>query len=331
MGDSMLSKIKRFLSRILPMPHRTMVMRLNELNSLIILQNDEINRKLKILADGLTYSSEQINQLSKTQADTEKSHESQKQDIQRIYDTQKQYYEKLNSSITENKKRTQIAVDNSNESVWAQIFNNTISGCDWLIDRAFSPGRWAVGYQYLYVLYRVLNEVTPQRILELGLGQSTRLIGQYAQRHPGVIHHVVEHDPEWIDFFTSGFALSEQTHIVNLPIEMEAFSSDNVPVYTDFSQTFSGQKFDLISIDAPFGYLSKEYSRIDILKLLPRCLSDSFVIMMDDYNRNMERNTVELIKQFLDESGIPYCTGTYHGQKATYVIASENLRFVCSM
>ena len=68
-----------------------------------------------------------------------------------------------------------------------------------------SAGRWAVGYQYLYVMYRVLNEIHPRRILELGLGQSTRMLGQYAAAHENVSHFVVEHDPEWIDFFQRDF------------------------------------------------------------------------------------------------------------------------------
>lgn len=64
----------------------------------------------------------------------------------------------------------------SSENVWANIFNNTISNSPWLKDKSFSPGRWGVGYAYLYVMYRVLNEIRPRRILELGLGQSTRMI-----------------------------------------------------------------------------------------------------------------------------------------------------------
>ncbi len=98
----------------------------------------------------------------------------------------------------------------ASETVWAEIFNNVISDSRWLNNKAFSAGRWAVGYQYLYVMYRVLNEIRPKNILELGLGQSTRMIGQYAMAHEDVMHFVVEHDPEWIDFFTRDFALSSR-------------------------------------------------------------------------------------------------------------------------
>ena len=41
--------------------------------------------------------------------------------------------------------------------------------------------------------------------------------------------------------------------------------------------------YDLIFIDAPLGGISKIYSRIDILSIIPKCLSEHFVIIVDDY------------------------------------------------
>ncbi len=75
------------------------------------------------------------------------------------------------------KKVSETSKRYSEEAVWAEIFNNTISNSTWLNDKTFSPGRWAVGYPAIYAIYRILNEVQPRMILELGLGQSTRIIG----------------------------------------------------------------------------------------------------------------------------------------------------------
>lgn len=52
-------------------------------------------------------------------------------------------------------------------------------------------------------------------------------------------------------------------------------------------------KFDVISIDAPIG-TDLEYSRRDVLELLPDILEKDFVILMDDANRQGERNTIAL-------------------------------------
>ncbi|MDR0649034.1 MAG: hypothetical protein LBF92_06835, partial [Synergistaceae bacterium] len=102
------------------------------------------------------------------------------------------------------------------EILWAQIFHDTIAGSKWLIDKSFSPGRWAVGYEFLYVLYRVLNSVRPKKILELGLGQTTNMLSQYVSAHEDVRHLIVEHDTEWIDFFRKEHDISERTKIIQM-------------------------------------------------------------------------------------------------------------------
>lgn len=87
------------------------------------------------------------------------------------------------------------------ESVWANVFHDATRNSEWLTDKAFCPSGGAICYQTMYVAYRILNDVKPKRILELGLGQSTKLIGQYAAAHQGVSHKVVENNADWISFF----------------------------------------------------------------------------------------------------------------------------------
>lgn len=220
----------------------------------------------------------------------------------------------------------------ASEGVWAAIFNNVISGSRWLKNTSFSAGRWAVGYQYLYVMYRVLNEIHPKRILELGLGQSTRMLGQYAASHKDVSHFVVEHDPEWINFFQRDFQLSSRSRIIQLERKMETYKEASaVRVFKGFRTKFRNKKFDFISIDAPFGGDMKQYARIDVLKLLPDCLADEFVIMIDDTERPGETNTVAEMTNVLKQNGIAYGIGKYSGVKDCTVISSANLKFVCSM
>lgn len=218
------------------------------------------------------------------------------------------------------------------ESVWAQIFNNTIVGSSWLRDVPLSPGRWAVGYPYLYVLYRALDETNPDSILDLGLGQSTKMIASYVAANPSAHHTVVEHDLNWIDFFKQRNSLSKGTELVHLPLIETAFLDDDaVSAYGGFETRLAGMKFGLISIDGPFGYKAKRYSRADIVKLLPDCLADSFVIMTDDFDRPGERATVDVIKRVLNENSIPFRSGVYSGKKQLSILTSEDLGFLCSM
>lgn len=223
------------------------------------------------------------------------------------------------------------------ELVWSEVYHDTIRGSKWLSqDLAFSPGRGAIGYQLMYVLYRVLNEINPTSILELGMGQSTKMIGSYVASTEGKSkHYIVEHDDEWISFFTNHFELPKTTEIVKCDIvDVTVNFGDedaNITSYVGFKEQLADKKFNLILIDGPYGYRSPKYSRVDILDILPSCLEESFVIIMDDCDRSGEQGTCNLIGLMLQEAGIPYCMNTYRGEKDATIIVSENLRFLCLM
>ena len=220
----------------------------------------------------------------------------------------------------------------ASEAVWGELFNQVSDGSSWLKDRRFAAGRWAVGYQYLYAVYRILNEVHPKNILELGLGQSTKLISQYAAAYPEVHHQVVEHDPEWMDFFRKNYKLPSNTQMVQLVWDFIPYKwAEHVRAFKNFAETFKDQKFDFISIDAPFGGDMNQYARIDVLKILPDCLAESFIIIIDDAERIGETHTVKEMSEVLKEFHIPFATGRYSGKKDCIVICSENMKFVCSM
>ena len=235
---------------------------------------------------------------------------------------------------TAEKARRQAAdsARHASEAVWAQIFNNTISESLWLKDKTFSPGRWAVGYPYLYVMYRVLNETRPKRILELGLGQSTRMIAQYAAAFQDVEHIVVEQDKTWTEFFAQNTSLSPRTKIVHLPVvETNYLDDDRTLVYQDFEKLCEGKKFDLVSSDGPAHSQSHKYRRVELVKLIPDHLADSFCIILDDFNVQECKNMWKVAKNTFSQMNIPYSEGIYHGDKAVSIFTSVDQKFLCSM
>lgn len=230
------------------------------------------------------------------------------------------------------------------ELIWSQVYHDTIRGSRWLsADQPFSPGRAAIGYPVMYVMYRVLDEIRPHSILEMGLGQSTKMIASYVahrmsegDERGGVCrHYIVEHDESWIDFFRNHFDLPDTTEIVKCGIadcEVEIDSQKtNITSYVGLKEQIAGKKFDFIFIDGPYGFRSPLYSRVDILDVLPDCLEDEFVIMMDDCERPGEWNTCKMIASVLAEHSIPYQIGKYTGEKDAVIIVSKNLKFLCSM
>ena len=75
----------------------------------------------------------------------------------------------------------------------------------------------------------------------------------------------------------------------------------------------------------------KRYSRIDIISILPKCLDNDFVIMLDDYNRSGEKRTIQEILKILKSHKIPVKTHAYVGAKAFYLICSESLGWLATM
>jgi len=298
-----LVKIKGFLKRILPPPARSVHAQFNNVITEIQAADNRLNGHLKELRIGL-------NKIENLQ-----------QEIRQIKDDQRAYSEEV-----------RLINNVTSELLWAQIYNSTIENSDWLINKSVSPGRWAVGYPFLYVLYRVLNDVKPKSILELGLGQSTKIISQYTESEKDCNHYVIEHDEDWISYFTKRNPLSNRTHISKHEIQNLPYKSTyKVMQYNGFYEKFSNHKFDLIIIDGPVGTTKGDYSRVDILKILPDSLDNSFVMMIDDTQRRQELNTLKEIIKILTNSKIDYVAKEYHSQKSFYIMSSVELKFIISV
>ena len=231
----------------------------------------------------------------------------------------------------ESSRQIEVTQRKANEMIWAQVFNNSITCSEWLKNTSFSPGRWAAGYPFLFILYQVLSGTRPEKILELGLGQTTKMITQYAGYYK-YDHDVVEHDNSWIEHCKNIFELHEKTSVHLLDLEQRPYLNDqNVTTYKGFAEKFADKQYGLILIDGPFGGHEDIYARVDIMDILPNCLEKSFVILIDDYNRVCEKQMAELLKQAMFQHNIAFESGVYSGIKDTLIITSLNNHFFCSM
>lgn len=231
--------------------------------------------------------------------------------------------------------RTEIG--KQDELLWANIFHDTIKGSKWFNNSiSLSPGRWALGYPACYILYQILDLTLPENILELGLGVSTKFTGSYVswrRKETQVNHYVVEHDKEWIEFNRTkiDYSLLKLVQLNNVAVKanMPETGDTEIIMYDGFAPAFLDKKFDFILIDAPYG--SEGYSRVDCIGILPQCLKESFVIMLDDYNRMGEKRTAQLFMNALKDAGIPFEKGVYQGEKSTLIITSLDYKFLCSL
>lgn len=353
-----MERIKNFLKRILPPPVRTFLREVEGLRQLTEKQTRLLEERQRETLDAVARLTAEVRAAQTAQAEAlRRENEALAKKLEEQTARLERMERELGADREARSAQTQTALGQAaaerkqlaeavekvrlqsgegaryaSEAVWAEIFNNTVSGSTWLKNTAFSPGRWAVGYPALYVMYRVLNEARPKRILELGLGQSTRMIAQYAAAHEDVEHIVVEHDAEWIAFFKNDFALSERTKIVQLDREMVPYKdAEAVRVFKGFQEAFAGQEFDFIFIDAPLGGDMKQYARIDVLGLLPECLSEDFVVMMDDAERSGETRTLAEMQKCLEQAGIPCKRGRYSGKKDCVLLCGMQNSFLTTM
>lgn len=286
--------------------------------------------------EGLT---DRLERLEKSQRETLEKLESLRTEVEKGRETlhaQTQQAEAqrkaLSAAVEQARKQSIDAARFASEAVWAETFNNTVNGSAWLKNTAFSPGRWAVGYPVLYVMYRVLNEARPQRILELGLGQSTRMIGQYAAAFPDVEHIVVEQDREWTEFFKRQNPSLTNTDIIHVPAaETEMWDDDRVLVYEELPRILKGKRFDFISVDGPAHSRSEKYRRADILQLVPQSLESSFCILMDDMNEAPCRSAYGKLLEKLDAHGVEFVRGYYYGKKTFNVTVSPDQKFLTTL
>lgn len=330
-------KFKEWIKRIIPTSQKEFHEEMDEISNVLINISCEMNK----LNDEVRNLNSQLKNQNNMLVDVRKSQNHQDEIWLKIKATILEN-EMLIKKIANNDKQISYLQQILNlerynkryneENNWSDVFHDAIMGSDWLEKRDFCPGRWAVGYQALYVLYRVLNEVRPKAILELGLGQSTKLITQYVAANSEVCHVVVEHDENWIDLFKSTTQIATNTRIIKKNLTIESWNGvDGIRVYEEFSKNVIPGRYDLIVIDAPWGGDMKEYARIDVARLLDRCLSDSFVILMDDYNRSGEQATVEYMKKVLEKNEIKFSYAKYEGAKDVIVIVSEDLKHICTL
>lgn len=217
----------------------------------------------------------------------------------------------------------------ANENNYAHIFHDSIKNCEWL-KTDLSLSAWAIGYPFAYILFRILEDFKPKKILETGLGQSSKIINDYANNFKDVSYDIVEHDELWIEVFKKNYK-STNTHqeFHLLKSEKKKFKDGYTNKYKDFKKELSGKKFNFISIDGPVG-AGMDYSRTDIIDIIPECLEKSFVILLDDVERIGEQRTIYYLQEKLTKNNIEFSCGyLYHGKSHVYICTSMDLEYLC--
>lgn len=237
---------------------------------------------------------------------------------------------KIKSVVNEFRKIERLQIDQLAELEWAQIYRETIRGRKWLEELGISPGRWAGNYSFLYVITRILIDYKPKKIVEFGLGESSKLISCFVLNElKNSTHLIVEQSVEWIEKFNNSFLVSNNTSIIHLPMTEKIINGFSTNCYEKIEDKINAYS-DLYIIDGPFG--SEHYSRYDICLLSNKFQQkDEFIIIIDDFNRQGEKDTATDLVEILNEKGIKTYTGIYSGNKSQIVIATEKYHHATSL
>jgi hypothetical protein len=208
------------------------------------------------------------------------------------------------------------------------LFQGIIEDSEWLKYKSFAPGGWAMDNAALYTLFCILDNVKPKKILEFGLGQSSKMIHQYAAFSDNVTALTIEHDKNWIDFFCNKIPNDVNITVKQIDTETILFNGYTTLSYKDAALYWEGH--DLIVVDGPFG--SEHYSRPQIIDIVKKGLPKQFCIFMDDTERDGEKETMEILCGSLQSMNIKFLVKNYIGEKSHHaIICSDDLKFLTSL
>jgi hypothetical protein len=203
-----------------------------------------------------------------------------------------------------------VVVDNA-ELLYERLFANKLNSLG-LENEYFGIGS-AANYSYLYLISRIVGELNVKNILELGAGESTRLLNSMSTVRDINIT-TLEEDKVWAERIAS--KVSHQ--IVHAPLS-------NYSVFGKLTKGYGnvlhGEKFDMMLIDGPIG--TRRNSRFCSIEYVFKNLSiNNFVIVLDDVNRKGEQDTLKAILEELDSRSIQYQYKVKKSVKFQAVIAS---------
>lgn len=216
---------------------------------------------------------------------------------------------------------------NYSELNFADLLHDSMQNRDWLKDKNFSLYLGAANYSFIYTLFRVLDNINPQNILEMGMGQTSKLTSQYvAYKNQKATLDIIENDANWIDIYQSQLPLNERVKVHLCNLEFFEFKGVENRKYRALDNVIKDKKYNLIIVDGPLG--SRQLlPRSNIIDIVMSNLADDFIIIFDDAERKGEQETISQTKAKLTELGIEFTTQQRDALKSQFIIFSKSFNF----
>ena len=180
---------------------------------------------------------------------------------------------------------------------------------------------------------KILRFCRPAVILEIGSGQTTKILSSYAHENPSAEVLTLEQNQAFWELL--------RPHISHCYVHAKVQAVDFVcqgsgqrvvTEWYDASALLIGKKFEYILVDGPdYSNGNVELARFyrgGILKYLPEILADRFIIVFDDAQRAGDRMTIHAVQEILSAARIKYAAFERYGTKTQAVICSPHWKFI---
>lgn len=210
---------------------------------------------------------------------------------------------------------------------WEKTYGFVVSGSSWL--KTVSVGNRdfrEVGYCYLYLLYRLLDEQQPNAILEYNFGQATKMVAQYAATHEAM-HVVLEHDRSRVEHFMSCWKVPwKKTTIYGSPLMSTKRNGQEGVVYKGGEEAYTDWQYNLILLKCPF--VDGLRVHFDILPKLPGILCDDFAVLIDHIEEGSGEMIAGDIENIFLQNGIKYVRKNFlAASRSVCLLASESWKY----
>ena len=210
---------------------------------------------------------------------------------------------------------------------FADLLHDSTQNSPWLKDKNFALYGAAANYSFIYTLFRILDNVQPTHILEMGLGQTSMVTSQYiANNKPEADLDIIENDESWIKVYEPKLAKSQNIKLHQCDIEFFDYEGEQSRKYKELNKITGDKKYNLIIVDGPFGGAQK-LPRSNIVELVEHNLAQDFIIIFDDAERSGEQNTIARTKAKLTALGIEFGIQQRNALKSQFLIFSKSCEF----
>ncbi|HUU77813.1 MAG TPA: hypothetical protein VMX55_05665 [candidate division Zixibacteria bacterium] len=208
------------------------------------------------------------------------------------------------------------------EIIYIRKFKQILKQIGWSYIK-IKPYGFAANGSLIYLLLKILNEKHPDKILELGSGETTKLTYRYISENENTEALVLEDNSEWYNKLIGNFKSKRFNYTQSLLKELTVAERICNWYSYDFSNEKNNSKYNLILIDGPLGTL--RYSRLGIIKFLPNILDrNNFIIIFDDTSRKGEQDTIGILKNVFAKEKIEFISVEVYGYKKQTCLASKN-------